>query len=482
MKDVVLSDGRKLPLELHKVKIVQKLNLPSAEDRKKNMEEAGFNTFLLKNRDVFLDMLTDSGVNAMSDLQQAAMLTADDSYAGSETFYRLRDTLEDIFGTKYFLPAHQGRACENILASVFVSKGQCVPMNYHFTTTKAHITRLGGEVIEIPTEEAYKITSDAGFKGNMDIDKLKAVIDEKGKEKIAFVRMEAGTNLIGGQPFSLDNLRKVSEVTKAAGVLLVLDASLLGDNLHFLKQREDICKNMEIKDIMKELADHSDIVYFSARKLGAARGGAIITSNEGLFERMKPLVPLFEGFLTYGGMSVKEMEAINQGLKETLDEDNISQGPQFIEFMTQKLIEKGVPVVTPAGGLGCHLDALKFLPNVPQNEYTAGALAAAIYIISGVRGMERGTLSEQRDKDGNEPLADMELVRLALPRRVFTMSQVLYAVDRIAWLFENRDLVGGLEWKKEPEILRFFFGHLQPKSDWPNKLVKKFKEDFGEEL
>ena len=316
----------------------------------------------------------------------------------------------------------------------------------------------------------------------MDIDKLKKVIEEKGKEKIAFVRMEAGTNLIGGQPISLDNFRKVSEVTKAAGVLLVLDASLLGDNLHFLKQREDICKNMEIKDIMKELADHSDIVYFSARKLGAARGGAIITSNEGLFERMKPLVPLFEGFLTYGGMSVKEMEAINQGLKETLDEDNISQGPQFIEFMTQKLIEKGVPVVTPAGGLGCHLDALKFLPNVPQNEYTAGALAAAIYIISGVRGMERGTLSEQRDKDGNEPLADMELVRLALPRRVFTMSQVLYAVDRIAWLFENRDLIGGLEWKKEPEILRFFFGHLKPKSDWPNKLVKKFKEDFGEEL
>ena len=181
-------------------------------------------------------------------------------------------------------------------------------------------------------------------------------------------------------------------------------------------------------------------------------------------------------------MSVKEMEAINQGLKETLDEDNISQGPQFIEFMTEKLIERGVPVVTPAGGLGCHLDALKFLPNVPQNEYTAGALAAALYIISGVRGMERGTLSEQRDKDGNEPLADMELVRLALPRRVFTMSQVLYAVDRIAWLFENRDLVGGLRWKKEPEILRFFFGHLQPKTDWASKLVKKFKEDFGEEL
>ena len=239
---------------------------------------------------------------------------------------------------------------------------------------------------------------------------------------------------------------------------------------------------MTIKDIMKELADLSDIVYFSARKLGAARGGAIITNNEELFERMQPLVPLFEGFLTYGGMSVKEMEAINQGLKETLDEDNISQGPQFIEFMTEKLIERGVPVVTPAGGLGCHLDALKFLPNVPQNEYTAGALAAALYIISGVRGMERGTLSEQRDKDGNEPLADMELVRLALPRRVFTMSQVLYAVDRIAWLFENRDLVGGLRWKKEPEILRFFFGHLQPKTDWASKLVKKFKEDFGEEL
>lgn len=474
--------GEKIPLEMHKVRIVQKLNLPPVEDRVKNIREAGFNTFLLQNEDVYMDMLTDSGVNAMSDLQQAAMLRADDSYAGSATFTRLEEKLTEIFGTKYFLPTHQGRACENILSQVYVKPGTVVPMNYHFTTSKAHVTLNGGTVEEIFKDEALELVSDDPFKGDMDIEKLTALIEERGAENIAFVRVESGTNLIGGQPHSLKNLKEVRKVCDKFGLKLVYDISLLADNLHFIKTREEEYKDKTIREITRELADQAHILYFSARKLGFARGGGIITNSEEDYLAMREYITLYEGFLTYGGMSVREMEAIAVGLEETMDEHYISQGPQFIEYMSDELQKKGVPVVLPAGGLGCHIDASKFLNHLPQTDYPAGALAAAIYIASGARGMERGTLSEQRDENGNETLAHMELVRMAMPRRVFTLSQVKYAIDRIAWLYENRELIGGLEFVEEPKVLRFFFGKLEAKSDWPEKLAAKFREDFGESL
>ncbi|WP_233129814.1 tryptophanase [Domibacillus epiphyticus] len=404
---------------MHKVRIVQKLNLPPIERRLEAMKEAGFNTFLLKNRD--MDMLTDSGVNAMSDKQQAAMLEADDSYAGSETFTKLENKIEEIFGKEYFLPTHQGRACENIISQAFVKQGSIVPMNYHFTTTKAHIVLNGGTVDEIFIDEALNLTSDNLFKGNMDLAKLKDIIETNGAEKIAFVRLEAGTNLIGGQPFALENMREVRKVCDEFGLMLILDASLLADNLYFIKEREESCKDMSIREITRAIADLSDIIYFSARKLGRARGGGICTNNKDIYMKMREYITLYEGFLTYGGMPV------------------------------------GVPVVTPSGGLGCHINSMEFVDHIPQNEYPAGALVAALYIVSGVRGMERGTLSEQRDENGNETLSHMELVRLAMPRRVFTLSQVKYAVDRIAWLYENRQLIGGLKFVEEPNVLRFFF-------------------------
>ncbi|NMA82815.1 MAG: tryptophanase [Epulopiscium sp.] len=482
MSEIKFFSGETVPLEMHKVTIVQKLELPPVEKRFKFMQEAGNNTFLLNNRDVFMDMLTDSGVNAMSDRQQAAMLMADDSYAGSETFTRLKDTLEEIFGTPYFLPAHQGRACENIICQTFVTEGSIVPMNYHFTTTKAHIELNGGSIEEIIIDEGTKVTSEYPFKGNMDIDKLKNIIKENGKDKIAFVRMEAGTNLIGGQPFSLQNLKDVRKVCDENNLILVLDASLLTDNLYFIKEREECCKSKSIREITLEMASLCDIVYFSARKLGFARGGGISTSNQDLYMKMRELVTLYEGFLTYGGMSVREMEALAVGLEESMDEHIISQGPQFISYMVNELAKAGVPVVTPAGGLGCHIDAMQFVSHIPQNQYPAGALAAALYIASGVRGMERGTMSEQRRSDGTEPMSNMELLRLAMPRRVFTLSQVKYAIDRIIWLHENRHLIEGLRFIEEPKSLRFFFGRLEPVSNWQEKLVAKFREDFPDSL
>lgn len=482
MANIKFYTGEEIPLEMHKVRIVQKLNLPDVEQRQKNMEAAGNNTFLLQNKDVYLDMLTDSGVNAMSDNMEAAMLQADDSYAGSATFERMEKKLQEIFHMDYFLPAHQGRACENILAMRFVKEGDIVPMNFHFTTTKAHITRLGGSVEELIIKEGLEPVSDLPFKGNFDIERLRALIEEKGADRISFVRIEAGTNLIGGQPVSLENMRQVSQVCKEYGIILVLDASLLQDNLYFIKKREEACKNMSIREITTEISSLMDIIYFSARKLGFARGGGICVRDKDLYISMKEFIPMFEGFLTYGGMSVREMEAATVGLEETMDEDVISQGPEFIHYMVNELVKKGVPVITPGGGLGCHLNAMEFLPHVPQTQYPAGALAAAMYIAGGVRGMERGTISEQRNPDGSEQLAAMELLRLALPRRVFTLSQVKYAIDRICWLYDNRELVHGLEFVEEPSSLRFFFGRLKPVDDWQEKLVSKFKADFGDSL
>ena len=482
MSNVTFFSGEKVPLELHKVRMVQKVNLLPVEERLQSMQEAGFNTFLLKNRDVFLDMLTDSGVNAMSENQYAAMMQADDSYAGSETFYRLEAVLEDIFKMKHFLPTHQGRACEHIISQTLVKPGTTVLMNYHFTTSKAHITILGGNVEEIISDEGIKINSDLPFKGNIDIDKLNEAISRLGKEKIAFMRIEAGTNLVGGQPVSMDNMREVSRICREKGIPLVYDASLLADNLYFIKVRDPKYKDADIKEITREIASFMDILYFSARKLGSARGGAILINDDTLFLKMRELIPLFEGFLTYGGMSVREMEALAVGLVETLDIDIISQTPIFVEALCNELLAKGIPVVTPPGGLGCHVDAKQFNSHIPQAQYPAGALAAALFIASGVRCMERGTLSEQRNEDGSETLAMMELIRLAIPKRVFTLSQIKFTADRLTWLFNNRHLIGGLEFVEEPKVLRFFFGRLQPIGDWPEVLVRQFRKDFGDSL
>ena len=363
-----------------------------------------------------------------------------------------------------------------------VKEGDVVPMNFHFTTTKAHITRKGGRVEELIIPEGLDPNLEYPFKGNFDIARLRALIEEVGADHVPFVRIEAGTNLIGGQPLSMQNMLDVAAVCKEYGIMSVLDASLLQDNLYFIKTREEAAKNMTVAEIIRKIADQMDLIYFSSRKLGFARGGAIISNNEQLIIRMKEFIPLYEGFLTYGGMEVRSMEAMAVGLLETLDEDIISQGPIFIEHLVKELNDYGVPMILPAGGLGAHINAMEFLKGMPQNQYPAGALAVALYIAGGVRGMERGTLSEQREPDGSEHFAEMELVRLACPRRVFTLSQIKYCADRVKWLYDNRHLIGGLKWVEEPNVLRFFFGRLVPIGDWQEKLAAKFREDFGDSL
>jgi tryptophanase len=482
LKVVKFYSGEETPLEMHKVRVVQKLNLLPIEERKDAIFEAGFNTFLLQNKDVYLDMLTDSGTNAMSDNQVAAMSVADDSYAGSASYTKLEKAINDVFNQKYFLPVHQGRAAEHIISQVFVTKGKVVPMNYHFTTTKAHIELAGGIVEEIFGDEALVTKSDYPFKGNMDINKLKAVVDKYKAENIAYIRFEAGTNLIGGQPFSMANLREVSAYAHEQNILVLMDTSLINENLYFIKTREEGYQDKSLQEILHEMMSYTDFSYFSGRKVSCTRGGGICTNNRELYMKMRDLVPLFEGFLTYGGMSVREIEAMAVGLYETLDFDMISHSPQFIKYAVESLDKRGIPVITPAGGLGCHIDAGAFISHVPQSQYPAGALAAALYIAAGIRGMERGTISSVRDANGNDVLADVELLRLAFPRRVFTLSQIKYMEDCVQWLFDNRHMIGGLEWVEEPPVLRFFVGKLKPIGNWVDQLVAKFRQDFGDSL
>jgi len=475
---ISLRSGESLPIEFHKVRVVQRVNLAPVERRLAAIREAGFNTFLLPTRDVFLDMLTDSGTNAMSDTQVAAMSVADDAYAGSASFERLLEAARELFGKERLLPAHQGRAAEHVICQAFVKPGSVVPMNYHFTTTRAHIELAGGEIRELLRPGSVEPRSTEPFKGNIDVLALERVLDEN-KGRVPFVRMEASTNLIGGQPFSLANLRAASVAARSRGVPLVLDASLLGENVWFMKRREAACSGMTIPQIFREASALADIVYFSARKISSSRGGAIMTSDDKLYYAMRDLIPLFEGFLTYGGMSTKEIESMAVGLRESCDEAVIGQSPAFIEHLATRLDAAGVPVVLPPGALGCHVDARAFLPQLGPADYPAGALVAAFFIASGVRGMERGMISSSRDAEGKEIPADMELMRLALPRRVYTLSQIRFVEDRLEWLHENRELVGGLRFVEEPPVLRFFTGRLEAVGDWPERLAAKYRRDFG---
>ncbi len=471
-------NGNSLRVDGFRVRVYEELNLLPVRMRLKAIEEAGWNTFLLKADDVFLDMLTDSGVNAMSDKQLAAMVSAQDSYAGSRTFYEFVKAVEDVLGMKYVIPVHQGRAAEHVISKVFVREGSVVPMNYHFTTTKAHIELVGGRIIEIPVREALDRRSRYPFKGNIDVIKLEEVL-RSYRDKVAFVRIEALANLLGGQPVSMRNIKEVRELCDKYRVPLVLDGSMLDWNTYFIKERESGYASKNLEEIAKEFVSYADILYVSARKLSSARGGFIATNNKEYYEKLVIHVPVYEGFLTYGGMSIKEIAAIAVGLREAFKENLIGSEVELIRYVVEELDKYGIPVVLPPGGLGIHLDALEFLPHLSRDKYPAGSLAAALYIASGIRAMERGTLSMDRDKDGREIYPELELVRIAFPRKTYLRSHADYVVDRVLWLYEHRDMVKGLKWVYEPPILRFFLGRLDDMDDWGESLVNVYESELG---
>jgi len=473
-----LSSGTEIPVEMHKARMVQKIQLPPAERRLTAIEEAGYNTFQLRTRDVFLDMLTDSGTNAMSDNQYAAMMRTDDAYAGSATFYEFAEAVRDVLGYQYVMNVHQGRAAEHLLTKVFAGPGTVIPTNYHFTTTKAHIELTGAVCLEIYTNEALKTQSTFLFKGNMDPQRLRDAIQKYGREKIAFVRMEATANLLGGQPFSMANLKEIIGICNAHGLLTVMDGSLMCENAYLIREREPGYEHKSVAEILKEMCGLVRLFYMSGRKNTSVRGGCIATNEKDLFEKIQPWLPVYEGFFTYGGMSQREIAAMAVGLREMVDPEVAGCAVEQIRYFVKKAVEAGIPVVTPAGGLACHLDAMRFLPQIPQSEYPAGALTAALYLASGIRSMERGTISMDRDKDGNEVFADIELSRIALPRRVYSVSHIEYAIDRICWLYRHRDLVKGLKFVFEPPVLRFFLGKLAALQNWSRDLCEACKEEL----
>jgi tryptophanase len=376
---------------------------------------------------------------------------------------------------------HQGRAAEHLIAKVFGKPGGAVITNYHFTTTKAHIEVTSSSAcLELFTDEALKTKSTHPFKGNMDIQRMKDAIKKYGKEKIGYVRMEATTNLLGGQPFSMENLKAVRKVCDQNGLLLVMDGSLISENAYFIWKREKGYENKTIAQIVKEMAGIADLFYLSGRKNTSVRGGFIATNRKELIEQLEPWLPFYEGFYTYGGMSMREIGAMAVGLREMVDPSVAGCAIEQIKYFVEKLDKMGIPVVTPPGGLACHVDARRFVPHIPKEEYIAGGLTAALYIASGVRAMERGTISTDRDRDGKELFADLELTRIALPRRVYTISHIEYIIDRLKWLFEHREMIKGLKFVTEPPVLRFFLGKLDALDNWGRTLCDAFKKDFGE--
>jgi len=475
-----LSSGIEIPIEMHKARMVQKILLPPAERRLAAIEEAGYNTFQLRTQDVFLDMLTDSGTNAMSDNQFAAMMRTDDAYAGSMTFYEFADAVRDVLGFRHVMNVHQGRAAEHLLTKVFAKPGAVIPTNYHFTTTKAHIELTGAVCLELYADEALKTESTCPFKGNMDPQRLRETIRQYGPDKIAFVRMEATANLLGGQPFSLGNLREIASICNDHGILTVLDGSLICENAYLIRERELGYQQKTVAEIVKEICSLVRLFYMSGRKNTSVRGGFIATNERNLFEKIQPWLPVYEGFFTYGGMSQREIAAMATGLREMVDPEVAGCAVEQIRYFVKRAVENGIPVVTPAGGLACHLDAKKFIPHVAQSQYPAGALTTALYLASGIRSMERGTISMDRDKDGNEVFADLELTRIALPRRVYSVSHIEYAVDRICWLYRHRELIKGLRFVFEPPVLRFFLGKLESLENWGSDLCRICKEELPE--
>ena len=426
---------------------------------------------------MFLDMLTDSGVNAMTTDQLAAMINAQDAYAGSRSFEELVSAVREVFGFEYVLPVHQGRAAEHLIARLFVKPGNIVVTNYHFTTTRAHIELLGGRMIEIPVPQALDTSSEYPFKGDIDLARLEEILS-RDRDKVAFVRIEALTNLIGGQPVSMKNIKAVREICDRYKVPLVIDGSMIDWNIYLIKERE--LGSWRISDIIREFVGNADIFYMSNRKAGSVRGGIIATNNKNYYEKLSVLVPVYEGFLTYGGMSIKEIAALAIGLRELREEGLLGSEIELIRYGVEKLDKLGIPVVKPPGGLGIHIDALKFLRHLPRERYLAGSLAAAFYIISGVRTMERGALSSDRTPDGKEIFPDLELMRIALPRKTYLKSHIDYVVDRLAWLYENKEVIKGLEWVYEPPVLRFFLGRLRDINNWSTELAERYKRVFGD--
>ena len=446
------------PVEPFKIKMIEHVGMPDEKRRKEAIQEAGYNTFLLKSEDVFIDLLTDSGTSAMSDNQWAGLMLGDEAYAGARNFYHLEKSVQDVLGFKYVVPTHQGRAAEHLMYSYLVQPEQLVPRNMYFTTSKVHVELPGGKMVDIIIDEAHNPEDEHPFKGNVDLQKLQAFIDENGIDKIAFVNVEMDVNMAGGQPISMENLRKLREFCDDYKLRIIFDATRSSENAYFIREREKGYENTPIIDILREMMSYSDGCIYSSKKDCLVNiGGFLATNEKDIFEHTRSMVVVYEGLHTYGGLSGRDLEALSRGLREGAEYDYLKYRIKQVRYLGDMLMDAGVPIVKPIGGHAVFLNALKFLPHLPRNEWPAQTLAAAIYEDSAVRSMERGAVSKGRDREtGENVFPPLELVRLTIPRRVYTNTHMEYTAESIIRLFEKRDMIRGLKMVYEPKYLRFF--------------------------
>ena len=446
------------PAEPFRIKSVEVVSMIDRAQRIEKIKEAGYNTFLLNSEDVYIDLLTDSGTTAMSDRQWAAMMIGDEAYAGSKNFHHLKATVEELFGFKHLIPTHQGRGAENILSQIAINDGQFVLGNMYFTTTRYHQERNGATFIDIIRQEAHDAAIDIPFKGDVDIDKLKAIISEKGAENIAYICLAVTVNLAGGQPVSMANMRAVSQVAREHGIKVFYDATRCVENAFYIKEQEAGYADKTIQEIVLETFSYADGCTMSGKKDCLVNiGGFLCVNDDELFARAKELVVVYEGMPSYGGMAGRDMEAMAIGLRESVQYEYIEHRVKQVRYLGDKLIAAGVPVVLPIGGHAVFLDARRFCPHLPQEQLPAQSLAASIYVETGVRAMERGIVSGGRDAvTGKNHSPKLETVRLTIPRRVYTYAHMDVVADGIIRLYQQREDIKGLKFVYEPKQLRFF--------------------------
>jgi tyrosine phenol-lyase len=445
-----------------KIKVVEPIELRAEPERRCALAEAGYNTFLLRSDDVFVDLLTDSGTSALSQEQRAAMERGDEAYAGSRSYFRLEAAMRELYGFTHLIPTHQGRGAEHLLAKVLVRPGKLVPSNLYFTTSREHVELAGGVWIDVAIPEASDPESLDPFKGNVDLKRLGHVLAAAAPERVAFIRVEACLNMAGGQPFSLENLRAVSRLAREYGVPLILDATRISENAVFVKDRERGYEEQPLPEVIREIASLADGAVFSSKKDHFVPiGGFLALNDDDLAERARELVVVYEGFPHYGGLAGHDMEALAQGIRESADEAIVRQYLSQSAYLGGLLLDRGIPIAVPIGAHAVFLDAKRFLPHLPQEQFPAQSLAAALYLAGGVRSMERGIVSGQH---GDERYDGLELVRLTIPRRVYTEAHLAYVADVVADVFSRRELVPGLRMTHEPAHLRFFQARFEPRA------------------
>ncbi len=449
----------KLPVEPYKIKVVEPISQITREEREQELIKAGFNVFNIPAEKIMIDLLTDSGTSAMSDNQWAGIMTGDESYAGSRNFFNLKNSIKEIMGFKHVIPTHQGRAAEHVFFSVMVKQGDCVPNNIHFDTTQANVEYAGAEAANCVIDDAYDPENEHPFKGNMDLNKLEAKIKEYGVEKIPFVMLTVTNNSGGGQPVSLENIKKVKELANRYNIPLFFDCARFAENCYFIKQREKGYENKSIKEISREMFSYADGCLMSAKKDALVNmGGFIALKDERFVEKITTKLILVEGFKTYGGLSGRDLEAMARGLKEVVDDNYLKFRIAQVKYLGDKLTAAGVPIMKPVGGHAVYLDAKKIAAHIPRENFPAQALTVQLYREGGIRGVEIGSLmfAQKNPETGEIVYPQLELVRLAIPRRVYTMSHIDYVAEVIIQVVKNKEQLKGLRVIKEPPFLRHF--------------------------